>query len=93
MSDEQTVDLKLTGNKEMIQKVLSLLSQLSYNGSIGHSGHWYISCDGDGSDYLKMEPKELRNPKEEYGAGEIPYSVVSRIFELKAKKANRYWSK
>ena len=71
--EEFTLKFKTSG--EMKRKILSILSLLSYNSKIGHSGYWYVGCDGDGSDYLDIEPKEVLNPKDKYGAGEIKASV------------------
>lgn len=87
--EQITVEVKLTANPNMIRKVLSLLSQLRYNGSIGHSGYWYISCDGDGPDRLKFEPNELYNPYDKFGANEIPTSCMERVFELQRLKEAR----
>lgn len=78
---QKTIELKLTGNEEMINKVLSLLSLVAYNGNIGHSGYFFISCDGDGWDRLKIEPEELYNAESTIGAWEIPPEFAGKIFE------------
>jgi len=76
----ETFTITFTTSGEMKRKVLSILSLLSFNSKVGHSGYWYVGCDGDGADYLAFEPKELYNPKDKYATGEIKsYIKISDI--------------
>jgi len=54
-ADEVEVSLKLIGKPECVERVMSLLGMIAFNGAIGHSGIFGISWDGDGSDKIKVE--------------------------------------
>lgn len=53
--DEVSIDIKLTGSKEAVDRVSAFLSCLDYNGAVGHSATFALPWDGDGSDKLKVE--------------------------------------
>lgn len=80
--DKKTINLKLTGNEEMLKKIMSLLSLVSYNSKIGHSGWWMVSCDGDGQDDLEFEPKELNDLKNTFGAYEVPDHKTTELLDV-----------
>jgi hypothetical protein len=70
--DKVSVDIKLTGNKACVERVLSLFGMIQFNGNVGHSGVFGISWDGDGSDKIKVEGpipdhKEAWNATSSYG--------------------------
>ena len=52
---QTSVDIKISGSEENVQRVLSLLGMIQYNGAVGHSGIFGITWDGDGADNIKIE--------------------------------------
>jgi hypothetical protein len=53
--DEVTVTVKLTGKPACVERIMSLLGMIAYNGAVGHSGTFGTWWDGDGSDKIKIE--------------------------------------
>lgn len=80
MSRTYKLDLTLRGTEESLRKVLSLLAQLQYNGRVGHSGTWYIHFDGDGSDFLDVQPADLYiDNLGPYGCGELTGKALREL--------------
>lgn len=53
--EEITRTVSITGKPEVVNRVLTLLAMIEYNGAVGHSGNFSIAFDGDGSDKIKLE--------------------------------------
>ena len=53
---EQTaVNVKISGNKDVVEKILRALHNISKSSRIGHSANFAIPVDGDGEDRVNVE--------------------------------------
>jgi hypothetical protein len=82
-TDPYKVDIHLEGNEEGVKRILKLIDLLHYNGNIGHSGQWWISFDGDGSDKVDMVTKEDVDAIKTDGVGEVSYSDMQHASSKK----------
>jgi len=94
--DVITVEVKLIGTPACVERVMSLLGMIQYNGAVGHSGIFGISWDGDGADKIKIEGpipdhRKAWNATSSYGGyveimGEGGKSYVVRGTDISTKR-------
>jgi hypothetical protein len=53
--NQVSVNLTIEGGAECVDRLLSLIGMLQYNGNVGHSGIFAIPWDGDGADRIKVK--------------------------------------
>lgn len=55
MKDRITKTFTITANQDMMKKIERVLCWLHLNTSWGHSATVAFDCDGDGSDYVRVD--------------------------------------
>ena len=75
------VEITLEGAPEAVRRILRLLACIEYNGSVGHSGLFGISWDGDGADRIRIKglPKDI--DRKQFGAMSNYSSILEYVGE------------
>lgn len=102
--EEQEVTVTLKGNPAVVRKALLLLASLDWASSVGHSGTYAMSIDGDGGEPFSVTlPEDIKgeiieecaarcNAMSSYG-GDIEEIGNTASFCRSSTKSTRVWSK
>lgn len=66
------------GEEHTVNRIVSLIRLLEYNGNIGHSALFWISLDGDGCERPKLTVDNLQI--ENGGYGELVYLSAENMY-------------
>ena len=102
--EEQEVTVTLKGNPDVVRKALLLLASLDWASSVGHSGTYAMSIDGDGGEPFSVTlPEDIKgeiteecaarcNAMSSYG-GDVEEVGRSSGRCLHVRKTTKVWPK
>ena len=96
---EATMEIKLSGSQEFLDRVLWHLKSIEHMGAVGHSTMLGIDVDGDGADFVKVEcsdwTKEMGktlNAQANAVNGDVEVFTPSAARRVSTKKTETVWT-
>ena len=98
---EATMEIKLSGSQEFLDRVLWHLKSIEHMGAVGHSTMLGIDVDGDGADFVKVEcsdwdkekGKTLNAQANAVDSGDVEVFTPRAARRVYTKKTETVWPK